>query len=147
MMVSGCARQPETSKSVALNTIESVTSKPVTHEGQPWVEVTLSQRVDPKAPAYVVGIRESKWANRLRWVLVEQTIAADRVTTRFRFKPASDTNEIILTRDDFEWYPPISGFEPIEVSLKRAGPGGAANRSQPVRSEATETSAAAGSRR
>src|SRR5204863_6123185 len=94
ILLTGCSRQPDASKSVALNTIESVTSKQVVHEGQPWVEVTLSQRVDPKAPAYVTGIRESKWANRLRWALVEQTISADKVISRFRFKPVKGTNEI-----------------------------------------------------
>ena len=44
------------------------------YDGQPWVEVTITQRVDPKAPAYVVGIRDSKWANRLGWALVEQKV-------------------------------------------------------------------------
>ena len=120
ILLTGCSRQPDASKSVALNTIESVTSKQVVHEGQPWVEVTLSQRVDPKAPAYVTGIRESKWANRLRWALVEQTIYSDKVISRFRFKPVNGTNEIILIRDDFEWFPPVSGFEPVEITLKGA---------------------------
>ncbi len=143
VLVSGCTRQPSASNLLALNTIESVTSKQVVHKGQPWVEVTLSQRVDPKAPAYVTG-SESKWANRLSWALVEQTISADRVVSRVRFKPANGANEIILTRDDFEWFPPVSGFEPVVITLKRAEPGGAANRGRPVAPEANRKSAAGG---
>jgi hypothetical protein len=85
-----------------------------------WVEVTLSQHVDPKAPAYVVGIRESKWANRLRWVLFEQTITTDRVISCFRVKPVGQTNELTLNRDDFDWYPPVSGFEPVQIVLREA---------------------------
>jgi hypothetical protein len=127
MLVTSCSRQPAASKSAELNTTESVTSKQVMHEGQPWIEVTLSQRVDSKSPAYVTGIRESKWINRLSWALVEQTISADRVISRFRFKPAIGTNEIILTRDDFEWFPPISGFAPVEITIKPAEPDAAGN--------------------
>ena len=125
LLVTSCSRQPTASQSAALNTTESVTSRQVMHEGQPWIEVTLSQRLNPKAPAYVTGIRGSKWANRLSWALVEQTISADRVTSRFRFKPANGTNEIVLTRDDFEWFPPISGFGPVAITLKQTEPGAA----------------------
>ncbi len=127
----GCSRQPGQSNS-ALNTIESVKSLQVMHEGEPWLEVTISQRVDPKAPAYVVGIRESKWANRLDWALFEQTFDADKVISRFRFKPFGQTNEIILNKDDFEWYPRVSGFETVKVVLSGAEPDGPADTSQPV---------------
>jgi len=118
MLVAGCSRQSSGPRSVAINTIESVESRQVTYEGVPWVEVTISQRVDPKAPAYVVGIRDSKWANRLRWALVEQSIDSERVVSRFRLHPVGETNEITLSRDDFEWYPPVSGFQPVKMVLK-----------------------------
>jgi hypothetical protein len=68
------------------------------------------------------------------------------VISRFRLHPVGETNEITLSRDDFEWYPKVSGFKPIEVVLK-AEPDGAANGPQPIRSETNQTSSAAGSRR
>jgi hypothetical protein len=146
-LATGCSRQTSHPNSLAMNTIESVKALQVIHEGEPWVEVTISQRVDPKAPAYVVGIRESKWANRLRWVLFQQTIDSDRVISRFRFKPVGQTNDITLNRDDFDWYPQVSGFEPLRIVLNEAELGGSANRSQPVRSETNPASATAGSGR
>jgi hypothetical protein len=147
MLATGCTRQSGQSNSVAMNTVESVKYRQVMHEGAAWVEVTLTQHVDRKAPAYVVGIRDSKWANRLRWVLFEQTIEPDRVVSRFRFKPVGQTNEITLNRDDFDWYPRVSGFEPMTVLLREVEPGGAGDGNQPSRSETQRVSEAAGSRR
>ncbi len=118
MLVAGCSRQSSGPKPVAINMVESVDSRQVIYEGVPWVEVTISQRVDPKAPAYVVGIRESKWANRLRWALVEQRIDAEKVISRFRMHSIAQTNQITLNRDDFDWYPMVSGFQPVEVVFK-----------------------------
>jgi len=126
----GCIRLPSKSRPGAINIVESVDSRQVIYEGKPWVEITISQMVDPKAPAYVVGIRESKWANRLRWALVEQRIDAERVISRFRLHPVGETNEITLSRDDFEWYPEVSGFRPVKVVLK-AEPNGTAKGNQP----------------
>ena len=146
MLMVGCGRQSTGSRPAAINMVESVTSRQVIHDGKPWVEVTISQRVDPKAPAYVVGIRESKWANRLSWALFEQRRDPEMVISRFRLHPVGETNEITLSRDDFEWYPKVSGFKPIEVVLK-AEPDGPANGSQPIRSETNRTSSATGSRR
>ncbi len=124
ILVIGCSRQHAKSGAVSINTIESVKSRQIIYEGQPWVEVVLSQRVDLKAPAYVVGLRESKNANRVRWVLFEQIIDSDRVISRFRFKPVGHTNDITLNRDDFEWYPQVSGFAPVRVVVKDDDPGG-----------------------
>ncbi len=119
MFVVGCRPQASTPMSGGLNTVESVDSRQVIYEGAPWVEITISQRLDPKAPAYVVGIRyDSKWANRLRWSLFEQTISAQKVVSRFRLQPIGQTNKITLTRDDFEWYPRVSGFQAVEVAVK-----------------------------
>ena len=107
-----------TSHTTEANLIESVESRQVIHEGESWNEVTIIQRIDPKAPAYVVGIRDNKWANRLRWALIEQIIATDRVTSRFRIRPVVDTKALTLTRDDFEWYPYVMGFPDIEINIK-----------------------------
>ncbi|MEI6561707.1 MAG: hypothetical protein WCO68_06440 [Verrucomicrobiota bacterium] len=134
MLPIGCSRQPDQSNSVS-NTIESIETLQVMDEGEPAVELTISQRVNPKAPVYVVGIRESKWENRLRWGLVHQTIGDDRVISCFHIKPVGQTNEITLNRDDFEWYPQVIGFKPVTIVFEKAKPDGAANGRQPVGSE------------
>ncbi len=123
VLVAGCNRQSGGPRSVAINTVESVDSRQVIFEGQPWVEITISQRVDPKAPAYVVGIRESKRANRFLWALVEQRIGSERVISRFRLHPVGQANPITLNRDDFEWYPPVLGFQPVQLVLKAESKG------------------------
>ena len=118
--------------------VESVDSRQIIYEGKPWVELTISQRVDPKAPAYVVGIRDSKLANRLRWTLVQQRIDTERVISRFRLRPVGESNEFTLSRDDFEWHPMVMGFQPVEVVLK-AKPDGTATGSQPLRTPTNST--------
>ena len=131
--LTGCGPHPAGSGRAAINSVDGIETRQVIYDGQPWVEVTITQRVDPKAPAYVVGIRDSKWANRLGWALVEQKVDAERVTTRFRLRPVDAAAELSLNRDDFEWYPRVSGFEPITVALKNAEPGASPNAPPPHR--------------
>ena len=118
VLISNCNRQNFTRRTGAPNITERIDSRQVIHQGEPWNEVTIIQRINPKAPAYVVGIRDTKWANRLRWALVEQSIATDRVTSRFRFKPIGDTKALTFTCDDFEWYPNVIGFTDIGIAIK-----------------------------
>ena len=80
--------------------------------------MTIIQRINPKAPAYVDGIRGTKWDNRLRWSLFKRIIDTDRVTSCFRFKPIGDAKALTLTRDDFEWYPRVAGFPDVEIAVK-----------------------------
>jgi hypothetical protein len=118
--LTGCDPHHAGAGRTAMNSVEGVDTQHVIYDGQPWVEITITQRVDPKSPAYVVGIRDSKWANRLRWALVEQKLDAKKVTTRFRRRPVDAAAELSLDRDDFEWYPYVSGFEHVTVALKNA---------------------------
>jgi len=117
-LIASCNRRDATPHAGAANLIERVDSRQVVHNGESWNEVTIIQRIDPKAPAYVIGIRDTKWANRLRWALFEQAIDTDRVTSRFRFKPVGDAKAFTLTRDDFEWYPKVMGFTDVDIAIK-----------------------------
>ena len=137
-----CSREPSHPRPAGVNLVESVSSQQVMHNGEPWVEVTILQRVDPRAPAYVLGIRDSKWANRLGWALVEQKIGVDTVTSRFRFKPIGEGKEIQLGKDDFEWFPQVLPFEPIKVVLNSEHTGISTNGNKSFRSETNRTSSA-----
>jgi hypothetical protein len=112
---SGCGHR---NKESALNFVESVESREVIHDGERWVEITITQKLNPNAPAYVTGIRASKSTNRLRWALIEQNLDTSKVISIFRFRPVDEFTELRLDRDDFEWYPQISGFQPVTVALK-----------------------------
>ena len=118
VLIANCNRRNGAARTGAANLTERIDSRQVIYQGEPWNEVTIIQQINPKAPAYVVGIRDTKWANRLRWALIEQTITPDRVTSRFRLKPAGDTKALNLTRDDFEWFPNVIGFTDIEIAIK-----------------------------
>jgi len=128
-LVTGCAHS--TSEPQTLNTVENIESEQVIYEGEPWIELTITQRLNRKSPAYIVGIRENKWANHLRWEVVRQTMGYDKVTSCFRIQPIGETKEITLKRDDFEWFPYINGFPPITVTRKEAEPDPATH-SQPI---------------
>ena len=115
VLATGCGQQPVESRRIAINTVQRVESRRVMHDGEPWIEVTIIQQVDPKAPAYVVGLRES---TNFAGSLFEQTISPGRVVSKFRVRPIVPTNVVVLHRGDFEWYPPVQGFAPVEIALK-----------------------------
>lgn len=114
VLAAGCGRQQAGPRHAPINTVQGVESRHVMHDGKPWIEVTITQQVDPKAPAYIVGLRES---SDFAGALVQQTISSERVVSTFRIRPAAPTNKVVLRRGDFEWYPPVSGFAPVEIAL------------------------------
>lgn len=110
----GCGKQAA-KHPLTCNQIERIETKPL---GQQGVELTITQQINPDAPAYITNLRESKWANRLRWSLVKQTLGKTTVVSTFHIHPVGQPEDLSLTRDDFEWYPPLSGFQPIPLSFK-----------------------------
>ena len=122
-LIASCNRRDGTAHTGAANLVESIDSRQVVYEGETWIEVTIKQQINPKAPAYVDGIRGTKWDNRLRWSLFKRIIDTDRVTSYFRFKPVGDTKALTLTRDDFEWYPRVVGFPDVEIAIKETEQG------------------------
>ena len=114
-LIAGCKND---ATSISVNYVEKVESTQITHDGVPWIEVTIHQRTNPQSPTYITGIREAKWANELRWSLVSQNKSEDMVVTGFRIRTTDTKDKITLTADDFEWYPPRQGFEPIDIVLR-----------------------------
>ena len=143
----GCGPRETGPVAAAMNLVEDVQSRQVVHDGKTWVEVTITQRVDPKAPAYVVGIRGRKVEHQLAGVLFKQVIGAEKVVSYFRFRPVDPRAEVILNQEDFEWHPQVMGFPPVKVVLNEVDPGGPVIGSQPIRSETNRASSAAASRR
>jgi hypothetical protein len=124
-LIASCNRRDGTAHIGSVNLVESIDSRKIIYEGETWIELTIKQRINPEAPAYVNGIRGAKWANRLRWSLFKRIIDTDRVTSCFRFKPVGNATSLTLTRDDFEWYPIVAGFPDVEIAIKeteRAAP-------------------------
>ena len=117
-LIASCNRRDGTAHTGSANLVESIDSRQIIYEGETWIEVTIIQQINPKAPAYVDGIRGTKWDNRLRWSLFKRIIDTDRVTSCFRFKPVGDAKALTLTRDDFEWYPSVAGFPDVDIAIK-----------------------------
>ena len=119
LAMAGCGRHhADEPQLVRLNEVESIVSRQVFHDGEAWLEVTISQRINPAAPEYVVGIRETKWMNRLRWALVHRVSDTNRIVSTFHIRPVDLNGKFTLNREDFEWYPPLKDFPPVEITLK-----------------------------
>ena len=112
LLAAGCERQPVGPRPVVNNTVQGTDTRQIVYDGKTWVELTITQQVNPKCPAYVVGLRES---TNFAGVLFRQTIAKERVVSQFRIQPVS--RQIVLHREDFEWYPPMAGFPSVEIGL------------------------------
>ena len=85
-----------------------------------YYKLTLEQKINPAAPAYVTNLRELRWINKLSYGLQRQIIGDDFVISVFHIKPLIPMDSIVLGRDDFEWYPKISGFAPITIDTRES---------------------------
>jgi hypothetical protein len=118
LLVIGCDQNDKGIQSHFANVLEHVESKEVIYQDETWIELTIKQQIDPNAPMYIVGIRDNKANNRLRWSLSQQIFAEDYVTTYFRIKPVNDMDAIVLSRDDFDWHPKVINFGDIKIKTK-----------------------------
>lgn len=110
--------QPVKVEKTGFNSLVDSKVEIIRKENEVYYELTLEQKIDPRAPAYVTNLSESKWVNKLAYGLQKRTRGEDYVISVFHIKPLVPMDSIVLKRDDFEWYPPISGFAPITIETK-----------------------------
>jgi len=127
-----------------LNEVESIVSRQVFHDGEPWLEVTISQRINPAAPEYIVGIRETKWMNRLLWALVQRVTDTNRIVSTFHIRPVDLNHTFTLNREDFEWSPPLKDFPPVAIALKPINRVGVASGVKPIEPSTNQSSSIIG---
>lgn len=141
LAMAGCGRQPaDEPPRVRLNEVESIVSRQIFHDGEPWLEVTISQRINPAAPEYIVGIRETKWMNRLLWALMQRVTDTNRIVSTFRIRPVDLNRAFTLTREDFEWSPPLKDFPPVAIALKSINRVGVASGVKPIEPPTNQSS-------
>ena len=119
LLVSVSCRPKSVGISTKPNQILSIKSQNVENDGLTWVELTISNRVNPEAPSYIVGIRSNPKTDDLRWAVIDQELGQEIVVTRIRVRPVDPTHSVTLDRDDFEWLPNVHGFEPVIISIKK----------------------------
>ncbi|HBR92886.1 MAG TPA: hypothetical protein DEA90_01840 [Opitutae bacterium] len=127
--LAGCEKEQSAEKEQSVkiggfNSLVDTKIEVIEKEGEIYYELTLEQKIDPKAPAYVTNLRELKWINKLSYGLQTQIIGEDVVISVFHIKPLPPMDSIVLKRDDFEWYPKISGFAPITIETKGSNQSG-----------------------
>ena len=119
VFLAACEReQPVKIEKAGFNSLVDSSVEIIEKENEVYYELTLEQKINPRAPAYVTNLRELKWVNKLAYGLQKQTRGEDLVISVFHIKPLVPMNSIVLKRDDFEWYPKISGFAPVTIKTK-----------------------------
>jgi hypothetical protein len=105
---------------VGFNSLVDTKIEKIQKENGVYYELTLEQKTNPAAPAYVTNLRELRWINKLSYGLKRQVFGDDYVISVFHIKPLIPMDSIVLGRDDFEWYPIISGFAPITIDTRES---------------------------
>ncbi len=123
--LAACEKEPsvEIDKG-GFNSLVDTKIKIIEKGNETYYELTLEQKIDPRAPTYVTNLKELKWINKLSYGLQKQIRGEDVVISVFHIKPLIPMDTIVLKRDDFEWYPPVAGFAPISIETKESNQAG-----------------------
>jgi len=114
-----CRPKPEsTTTDFAYNEVSSIEKQNVEKDGTTWTELTITQKVNPKSPSYIVGIAQNPKTRNLRWLLMSVEIKGESVITRMRVRHTNPSAEVELERADFQWSPFVKEFEPVKISTK-----------------------------